>query len=148
MSAITNSIQLQKVVPLSKLWWVGVVAAGASALGNLLFFLISRGMGVAYMMPATPGSTELAPLAIGVLIFSSVFPAVVATILYAILGKLLSKPVTIFWIISAVVLVLSFAMPFTLPDGVDGPTTISLEVMHVISAAAIVGVLTTLGREK
>ena len=148
MSATTTSVQPQKVSPLSKLWWVGLVAAGAAALGNLIFYFISRGLGVSYLMPVEPGSTELAPLPAGIVIFASIVPAVAATFLYAILGKLVSRPVTVFWIISAIVLLLSMALPFVnLPDTVDSATVFALEVMHVIAAAAIVGVLTTLGRD-
>jgi hypothetical protein len=65
------------------------------------------------------------------------------------LGKFLSRPILAFWIISAVFLALSFSLPIVnLPATVDGPTIFALEVMHVIAAAAIVGVLTFLGREK
>ena len=50
---------------------------------------------------------------------------------------------------SAVFLVLSFLLPLVnLPATVDGPTIFALEMMHVIAAVAIVGVLTFLGREK
>lgn len=149
MSAITTSSQAQKVAPISKLWWVGLVAAGASALGNVVFFFISRGLGVSYLMPLEPGSTELATLPVMIVIVASLVPAVAATILYTILGKFLSRPILIFRIISAVALVLTFVMPIVnLPATVDGSTIFALEVMHVISAVAIVGVLTSLGREK
>jgi hypothetical protein len=149
MSATTTSIQTQKVAPISKLWWVGLVAAGTAALGNVVFYLISRGLGVSYLMPVEPGSSELAILPVGVVIFASAVPAVVATILYAILGKFLARPITVFWIISAVVLLLSMALPLVnLPATVDNATVFALEVMHVIAAVATVGVLTTLGREK
>jgi len=151
MSAVTNtsssSALAQKVAPISKLWWVGLVAAAVSALGNVIFYWVSKGLGVSYMMPAEPGSTDLAPLPVVFVIIASVLPAVVATAVYAGLGRFLARPVRTFWIIAVVLLVASFAMPLTLPAAVSGGTIFSLEVMHVIAAAAIVGVLTTLGRE-
>jgi hypothetical protein len=50
------------------------------------------------------------------------------------------------WIISAVFLILSFFPPLGLP--VSTAVKVVLNLMHVVAAAAIVGVLTTLGREK
>ena len=81
-------------------------------------------------------------------IIASAVPAVGATILLAILGKFLAQPIRIFWIISVLFLAISFAGPFTLPATVALLTKIGLALMHVVAGAAIVGILTTLGREK
>ena len=148
MSSLTTTLNSQKVAPLNRLWWVALVAAGASALGNLLLFFIAAGLGVSFLMPLEPGSSELAPLPAVIVVVASALPAIFATILYALLGKFVRRPILIFWIISAVVLVLSFGLPiFNLPATVDTPTVIALELMHIVSAATIVGVLTGLGRK-
>ena len=82
-----------------------------------------------------------------IIVFSAV-PAVGATILLAILSKVVSRPMRVFWVISVVVFVLSFVLPIGLPSSVATSTRIGLPLMHVIAAAVIVGVLTTLGRQK
>ncbi len=55
------------------------------------------------------------------------------------------RPVTVFRVVSLVILVLSFASPFTIP-GVGGGFIFFLELMHIAAAAAIVWSLTTLAR--
>jgi hypothetical protein len=46
------------------------------------------------------------------------------------------------------VFVISFILPLSLPSSVAASTKISLSLMHILAGAVIVGVLTTLGREK
>lgn len=148
MSAVANSsYRTERVVPVSKLWWVALVAAAGSALANLIFWLITRAVGISYVIPLGGPGSPLEPLPAAPVIIASALPALVAAVLLALLGRFVARPVRIFWIISIVFLVLSFAMPFTLPAEVAFSTKIALNVMHVISGAVIVGVLTTLGRE-
>ena len=93
-------------------------------------------------------SGPLRALPAALIIIFNVVPAIGATILLAILGKVLSRPIRVFWIISAVVFVLSFVLPLGLPSSVASSTRIGLSVMHPTAGAVIVGVLTTLGRQK
>jgi hypothetical protein len=148
MSVITTSSQDQQVVPISKLWWVGLVAAAGAAIANLILFLITRGLGIPYIMPLQGPDAALEALPASMVIIASVVPAIGATILFAILGKFLAQPIRVFWIIAAVFLVISFAGPFTFPTAVALSTKIGLTLMHVVAGAAIVGILTTRGREK
>ncbi len=147
--AESNSSQNEQVVPIRKLWWVGLVAAVGAATANLTFFWITKGVfDIPYLIPMGGPSGPLGALPAVLIIIFNVVPAIGATILLAILGKVLSRPIRAFWIISVVVFAISFILPLTLPATVATSTIVSLSLMHPIAGAVIVGVLTTLGREK
>lgn len=147
MSTLTVSNAKSEQISFSRLLWVGPLAGVVAAVSNLIVLAIVQNLGgITLMAPAGPGSTEMAPLPAIVVIIATVVPALAATILLAVLGKFLARPIHVFWIISVVFLLLSFAAPLGLPVGVA--TKITFEVMHIVAALAIVGVLTTLGREK
>lgn len=149
MSAITNaSLQSEQVAPISKLWWVGLVAAGVAATVNVIFFTITKTLGVPYIMPVQGPGSPLEILPVEIVVISSIAPAIGATILYLILGKFLSRPVRIFLIISIIFWVISFIPPLTLPTSVTVSTKASLCAMHVLAGTVIVGVLTTIGRKR
>ena len=145
----SNSTQNEQVVPLSKLWWVGLVVAAGASIANLVFFWITKGLfSVPYIVPMGGPSGPLRAQPAGLIIVLTVVPAIGATILLAFLGKFLSRPFRVFWIISAGVFVISFMLPLSLPSTVATSTQIGLSLMHIIAASVIVGVLSTLGREK
>ena len=148
-NSATNSTHYQQVVPISKLWWVGLVAAVGASITNLVFFTITKSLfTIPYLIPMGGPSGPLRPLSGVLIIVFCVVPAIGATLLLAILGKFVSRPFRVFWIISVVVLLISFMLPLSLPSGVPTSTKIGLGLMHIIAAAVIVGVLTKLGREK
>ncbi len=147
--AESNSTQNEQVVPLSKLWKVGLAAAFVAAMANLLFFWITKGLfDIPYIIPMGGPSGPLRALPAALIIVFNVVPAVGATILLAILGRFLSRPFRLFWIISLGVLLISFMLPLSLPSTVATSTQIGLSLMHIIAASVIIGVLSTLGREK
>jgi hypothetical protein len=147
MSTLSTANVKTERVSFSRLLWVGPLAAVVAAVANLIVFVIVQSLlGITLMGPAGPGSTEMAPLPATAVIISSAVPAVAATLLLAVLGKFLAHPIRVFWIVSVVVLLLSFAGPLGLP--VDAATKIILSLMHGVAAVAIVGVLTTLGRQR
>lgn len=152
-NAVSNSVQDEQIVPISKLWRVGLVAAVGAAIANLVFFWITKSVfSIPYIIPniipmGGPGG-PLGSLPAVVIIMFNVVPAIGATLLLAILGKFLSRPFRVFWIISVVVFLASFMLPLNLPSVVGTSTRIGLSLMHIIAAAVIVGVLTRLGREK
>jgi hypothetical protein len=148
MSTLTASKTIkQERVSYSRLLWVGPVAAVTAAIANLVVFLIVQNLlEITLIGPAGPGSTEMAPLPAIAVIIASIVPAVAATLLLAVLGKFLARPIQTFWIISIVFLILSFAPPLGLP--VDAATKVVMGLMHVVAAIAIVGVLTAFGRAR
>ena len=86
----------------------------------------------------------------GTILFTLV-PAIVATLLYAVLLRYAANPARVFTIVSAIVLVVSTIPDFTYIPGVvgasNGQTTV-LVLMHFVAAAVIVGMLTTYARPR
>ena len=129
MSAITNdSTQSQQVVPLSKLWWVGGVAAIGSAIANLIFFFITRAIGTPYLV-LLPGGTSPEPLPEFQVVLMSVIPAIVATILFALLGKFTSKSVRNLQIVAVIILLISLSGPLSQPSDVAVSTKTGLAIL-------------------
>ncbi len=148
-NAERNSAQNEQIVPISKLWWVGLVAAASASIANLVYFWVTKSVfGIPYIIPRGGPGGPLTAMPAALIIVFNVVPAVGATMLLAILGKVSSRPIRAFWIISVVVFVISFLLPIGLPSSVATSTRIGLAPMHVIAASVIVGVLTTLGRQK
>jgi hypothetical protein len=119
---------------------VGLATVVAALAANLLVYVIGGavvGYDPNFVVLATAGGT---------IIFTLV-PAIVAVLLYAALLRFTRNPARIFTAIAAVVLVLSVIPDFTYIPTVPGssaPQTAVLVVMHVVAAAVIVGMLTTL----
>lgn len=147
MSAVTqSSVQAGQVAPISKLWWVGLVAALSATVANVIFFVVTKGLGIPYILPLQGPEAPLELLPVMMVVIASMVPTIGATFLLVVLGKFLAKPLRVFWIISVVFLLGSLVLPLTLPVTVAVSTKIGLSAMHVIAGAAIVGVLSKLGR--
>jgi hypothetical protein len=145
--ATDNKLIQTERLAVKHLWWITLLAAAVSVTGNLSVLMLGKSLfSISFMMPQGFGAAELVPLELSRVIILSVIPAFGAAGLFAILGKFLSRPLRVFWIISIVFLLVSFIPDLILP--VDWGTKIGLMVMHVVSAGAIVGFLTTLGRVK
>ena len=145
--ASENSVSVQsKPIIIRRLWWVGLLAAASATITNLVIFAISSNLFGVNFMVNSPGSTELAPLPLGMVIAATVIPALVGTILLALIGRFVLRPILVFRILSGLVLLLSFGSPLSLP--VDVTVKVILSLMHVVAAGTIVGLLTTMGRER
>jgi hypothetical protein len=116
----------------------------AAVVANTLFYFIGAEI-VAY----DPEFVVLANVS-GTIIFT-LFPAIVAVLLYAALLRFTDNPVRNFTIIAAVVFVVSVIPDVTYipsqPGATSGQTAI-LVLMHAIAAIVIVGMLTTLTRSR
>jgi hypothetical protein len=121
-----------------------LIAAVVGTVANVILFVIGRATGViGDNVTLSNGQVFGAPAVISM----TIMPTILAAILYAVLGAIgrIRRPVTVFRVISLVILVLSFASPFTIP-GVGAGFVFFLELMHIAAAAAIVWSLTTLAR--
>lgn len=130
MSMITASqVNARKLVYLAPL--AGLIAAVI----NVALFLIGLSTG------AIPGDFIIPnagqPLSAMPMIVASIFPALAAGGVLAVLNRFTKNPLRIFNIISLILLVLSFASPFSVPNMPMGMVII-LELMHVVVAAAVV----------
>jgi hypothetical protein len=146
MSTLTNSQKHIAGVATPKLWWIALAAGAAAFIGNLIVFFIAQNLlGVSPAVPQFPDNTTLVPLSIGQLLAASIVPALAAAVLLAILGRFVKRPFPLFQIIAAIILLLSFGGPLTLPLG--GAEKAVLAVMHLVTAVAIVAIFSALARK-
>ncbi len=121
---------------------VGLGTVVAAVIANLLVYALGSAA-VGYH----PQFVVLAN-ASGTILFT-VVPAIVAVLLYAVLVRFSGNPARIFTNIAVVVLIVSLIPDLTYIPSVPGATsgqTAILMLMHVVAAAVIVGMLTTLTR--
>ncbi len=129
-----------------KLPWVALLAALTAAVANALVYFAASGLGFIPQSVLVPTPSGEHPLTVAPVVVSSAVGAVGAAVVFAIIGLFVRRPVRLFRIVATVVLVLSFASPLTIPDA-PVVMILSLEVMHVVAWAVIVGLLTTMARQ-
>jgi hypothetical protein len=117
---------------------VGLGTIVAAVLANVLVYYIG-GAVVDY-------DPQFLPLAsVGGAVIFTVFPAIIAVVIYAILLRFTRNPARIFTIIAVIALIISLIPDLTYIPTVPGVTTAQtamLLLMHLVAAAVIVGVLT------
>jgi hypothetical protein len=121
-------------------------AAVAAALTNALVYFAASELGTISQSVLLPSPMGVSPLTVGLVVITSVIGTVGAAIVFAIIGLFARRLVRLFRIIATLVLVLSFAMPATVP-GVPEAMRLSLVVMHVVAWTVSVGLLTTLASQ-
>ena len=137
----TNSTAMQtERIDLRRLWWASLLAGVGAAAANTLIYVIASAAGAMPQTVLVPGVNQ--PIGLMQVIPNSFVPAILAAGFLALLNRFTRRPVRYFRIIAAVLLVLSFANPFIIPDAPLAMILV-LELMHVIAAAVIVGLLTT-----
>jgi len=138
----TAMLERSRTVGWGRFALVGLGTVVAAVLANVLVYSLGRAI-VGY-------DPQFLPLAdVGTAIFFTAIPALVATILYAALLRCTRRPARTFAIIAAVVFVVTTIPDFTYIPGVTGATvgqTAVLVIMHIVAAAAIVGLLTRFAR--
>ncbi|MDP9362791.1 MAG: DUF6069 family protein [Chloroflexota bacterium] len=121
----------------------GLATTVAAVLANVLVYLAGGAL-----VDYDPRFPPLASAG-GAIVFTLV-PAVVASLLYAVLLRRAADPPRVFAIVAAVVFVITLIPDFTyIPTvpGVSVAQTAILMLMHVVAAGVIVGMLTGLARQ-
>src|SRR5919199_1676745 len=113
---------------------VALFAAVAAALANTLVYFAASGLGTISQSVLLPSPMGMSPLTVGLVVITSVIGVIGAAIVFALIGLFIRRPVRMFRIAATVVLVLSFAMPATVP-GVPVTMRLSLGVMHIVAWA-------------
>jgi len=119
---------------------VSLVTVAAAVLANVVVYYLGAllvGYHSGFIVLANPS---------GVALFT-VIPAIVATLLYAGLLRFTRRPERAFYVISAVVFVVTTIPDFTYIPTVTGATngqTAILVLTHIVAATVIVGMLTRL----
>ncbi|MFP4437091.1 MAG: DUF6069 family protein [Chloroflexaceae bacterium] len=122
-----------------RLWWASLSAFLIAIAGNFMVRMFTISVA---SIPA-----EFAPFQIPRIAVFTLVGVVGATLIFAALVRFTRQPIRLFWIISVIFLLISFipniAMFFTnIVPGETPAGIISLMLMHVITAAAAVVVLT------
>ena len=127
------------------LLWAGPLAAILAAVANTVVYFVAYGLGAMPQDVAVQGS---GPITLEPVVFASVIGAVGAAVVFASVALLARRrPVRTFSVVAAVVLVLSFYTPFTIP-GAPVAMVATLLLMHVVAAVVIVGVLARLAHAR
>ena len=128
---------------LGRLWWAAPLAAAAAALANAVVYSLAKSAGALPDSVLVPGPAGLQPLGLGTVLVTSAGAAIGAAAVLALFGRLARWPLRTFRLVAAVVLVLSLATPLTIP-GPPPAMVLALALMHILAAAVIMGILTTL----
>lgn len=121
-----------------------VAAAAAAAVACALLFVLESAVGIIDSSVSLPSMIGTGPVSIASVAVAAAVYSVLAAIAFAVIG-LIRRPIRVFWIVSVVALLLSLALPFTVPGPPPG-MRVGLALMHVATWAANVGILTTLAR--
>ncbi len=127
-------------VSFGRLVTFGAIAGMLAAVANGVVYLLAAAVGT---MPDDVAVSGGVPITLLPVVLSSIMPAIVAAVFLALLVRFTRRPIGIFWVVAVVLLVLSFITPFTIP-GAPAAMILTLLIMHVVAAAIIIWVLTTL----
>ena len=122
----------------------GLLAAFVAAAANAVVYLVASAAGA---MPQDVVVNGQGPIVLPMVATMSVLGALAGAGVYALVGRFARRPVRVFRVVAAVALVLSFVGPFTIP-GAPAAMVATLLLMHVVAAAVVVGLLTTLAARK
>ncbi len=131
----------------SRLWWVGLIAIGASLVVNLII----RGLAMAiYNLP-----TDFAPLSIGPVIFWSIVAGSGAVVVFWLVSRFSRNPSRNFLLIAFLVYLATFYPDWFILSGGFHPfkdtnpyTVGALITMHAAEAIIMICVLLFLGFDK
>ena len=85
---------------------VALLAALAAALANAVVYFAASGLGTISQSVLLPSPMGLSPLTVGLVVITSVIGAIGAAIVFTLIGLFARRPVRLFRIVAAVVLVL------------------------------------------
>ena len=127
-------------VTVGRLLRVGALAALLSASANAIVLAIASSL----FGPVVTVSDQV--VTIGQVTGASATGVVGAAVVFAVIGRFARRPIVVFWGVSAVGLLISF-VPIALA-GATGSSAGALALMHTVTAAINVGLLTRLGRNE
>lgn len=121
------------------LWRSGALAALLASVVNLIiYFAVPAIFNFTLAIPLTSAQPEQLPIVVVIVI--TVLASLVATGLMALLVRTTKRPVTVFRVVAAILLLVSLGGPFSLPVALGIQLTLS--VMHILTAAIIIYLIT------
>lgn len=140
----TNSkTSTAQTVERGRVWWVGLLAVALAALVNGLVRLLALAL-----LEVDPG---FEPLVTPAFLPLTIIGGGAGVLVFALLAWRTRRPITTFQIVAAVALALSFVPDLALlgrMPGANAATVGTLMLMHTLTAAIIVGLLSTLTRKR
>jgi len=138
----TVSSQSPRRIPLVRILIGTLAAIVAATVVNVIVFSIGDAAGA---FPddfrfSAPGGGETS-MGVGNVILTTITYLAVGGIVFAIISRLSSRPVRVFWYVAAVAFVLSLVTPFTIEDA-PGDMIAVLLIMHLLAAVIGVWVMT------
>ncbi len=112
----------------------GALAAGVAAILNTALFYVFHGAGI---IVDTIVIQPEQPMTVVPIIIASILPAFLGSMVFFLFEKYAKNGFKVFTIVSAVLMVLSFANPFLGIPNVTTGYAIALNVMHVTVVAAL-----------
>ena len=125
----SNSLGSLLVTALKYTLGAGVVAAVINA---ILFLVI----GIPADQVVLRGDTTQ-PIGLMNFVIMSIFPALVAGVLFALIAKFVPKPFLVFNIIATLIFIFMFFGPFNSIPNASFSTLVLLEISHVVVACAV-----------
>ena len=135
----------QERVAWARLPMVALLAAVASAVGCALLFAAESRLGVIDHSVPLPSMVGTGPVSVTSVTVAAAAGSVWAAVAFAVTGAIGRSPIRVFRIVSAVALLLSLALPATVP-GPSLAMRFGLALMHVLVWVTNVAILTTLGK--
>jgi hypothetical protein len=111
----------------------GAMAAGLAAVINVILFFVFHEGGILVDTIFIQAGQALTVIPV---LISSIVPTLIASCVFFLLAKYTKNGLNIFRIISLVLLVLSFANPFMIPEVTTG-YAVALNVMHIVVVACL-----------
>jgi hypothetical protein len=110
-----------------------LTAAAAATVLNTLLYLVGRLLGAFPPYVLVQGE----PFSVVPVIMLSFFSVLIAALVFALFVRFVPRPRRVFYIVAAVIFVLMFFTPFTIPAA-PTVTVVILELMHVVAAAGAI----------
>lgn len=110
--------------------FTGFAIVSSIVINSILFYL---GKAAGALPDTVLIPNQNAPITIVPIIISSIVPSIIAGLVMALINKFSSKPKKIFNIIAIILVILSFANPFMIPQ-VPMAMVVVLNLMHIVVA--------------
>lgn len=118
----------------------GLIAGFVSAAANIVLFYVFKAAGIItddiFIQPAKEGQPGM-PLTPLPLVFSSLIPSILASVVLFLLLKYTKNGFKVYTIVSVVLCALSFINPFVGIPGVTTAYAMALNLMHVTVAGSL-----------
>jgi len=135
--------EAQRHVILGRIWWAGLVTLVASLAANAIVAALAG--------PLLNVSPVFAPLQPGAYVFFTVIGVLGAVTTFALVARFARRPIRTYLTVATIALALSFIPDLMLMadpslPGTSVPAILALMVMHIVTFAISVGLLTSLTR--